>query len=463
MSRLVIVSNRIPNILSDQPNTGGLVNGLLDAIQNKPCTWIGWNGEISDNTKDFKVHKKNNTHFITMSLSAVEYNKYYCQFANQVIWPIFHSRTDLCHYHPSSYNSYKEINCRFAKLVQLSTDVDDIVWVHDYHLLSLAKKCRNLGVRNSLGFFLHIPFPNLDGLRTIPKYKELLEAMLSYDLLGFQTKDDLDAFKSCINQCCSEVFIYKDEILYKGTVIKVGVYPVGICVDKIKKTIKRSHTSQPKLPLNSSNHQIIINADRLDYIKGLANCVLAYEKLLQTNNSISEKVILHHINALTREYIPDYQNCRHELESEINRINKKWQKNSQPAINYTNKAVSREKLLALLHRADVGLVTSFKDGMNLIAKEFVAAQDANNPGVLVLSKYAGVANEFAEGALLIDSYDIDNITKKLVLALKMPKQERKERHKLLYEKVLAKDAQHWFDTYLTDLTSSVSNKQAICF
>lgn len=463
MSKLVIVSNRIPKIFDGQPNAGGLVNGVLDALQNGPCTWLGWNGEINNEIGKSHLYKKDNIQFITTSLTEEEYNQYYCQFSNQVIWPTFHARGDLCHYDDNAYQTYLRVNERIAKLVLSSSGHNDKIWIHDYHLLPLAKACRRLGITNPIGFFLHIPFPKLDTLKTIPCYQEILAAMLNFDLLGFQTEDDLNAFSLCIKETFAAATISDNEVIYKGNKIKLGVYPIGISVTKINNALDSIKNNKVQPLTINKDRKIIVNADRLDYIKGLVNSVLAYENLLNTKQASCDEVMLYHINALSREYIADYQHYRVELESRINIVNQQWQYDNKVAIHYTNKAQPRDKLLSLLNAADVGLITSFCDGMNLIAKEFIATQSAADPGVLVLSKYTGVAKEFADGAILIDPNNIDDISTALQTALAMPKKERKARHQSLYKKIQHKDASYWFNSFLADLPSNTLSQRAISY
>lgn len=463
MSKLVIVSNRIPKIFDGQANAGGLVNGMLDALQNSPCTWLGWNGEINNEVGKSNLYKKDNIQFITTCLSQDEYNQYYCQFSNQVIWPTFHARGDLCHYDANAYQTYLRVNERLAKLVLSSSSHNDKIWIHDYHLLPLAKACRRLGITNPIGFFLHIPFPQLAILKNIPCYQEILASMLNFDLLGFQTEDDLKAFSLSIKETFATATISDNEVIYKGNKVKLGVYPIGISVTKINNALESIKNNKVQPLTINKDRKIILNADRLDYIKGLVNSVLAYENLLNTKQAYCDEVMLYHINALSREYITDYQHYRQELENKINSVNQQWQYDDQVAIQYTNKAQPRDKLLSLLNAADVGLITSFCDGMNLIAKEFIATQSATDPGVLVLSKYTGVAKEFADGAVLVDPNNIDDISSGLQTALAMPKQERIARHQSLYKKVIDKDATYWFNSFLADLPSNTLSQQAISY
>ncbi len=450
MSRLVVVSNRIASP-DDKGSAGGLAVGVLGALKAAGGLWFGWSGDTGNEDKPLKKVTRGNITWASFNLSEQDYEEYYCQFSNAVLWPAFHYRLDLVQFQRPAWEGYQRVNALLVdKLLPLLSD-DDIIWVHDYHLLPFASELRKRGVNNRIGFFLHIPFPTPEIFNALPPHQALLEQMCDFDLLGFQTENDRQAFLECLTAQTQVSTQSEKHHRARGKAFCTQVYPIGIEPNEIAR--QASGPLPPKLAqlkAELKNVQNIFSVERLDYSKGLPERFQAYEALLEHYPQHHGKIRYTQIAPTSREEVQAYQDIRHQLETEAGRINGKYGQLGWTPLYYLNQYFDRKLLMKIFRYSDVGLVTPLRDGMNLVAKEFVAAQDPANPGVLVLSQFAGAANELT-AALIVNPYDRDEVAGALNQALTMPLAERISRHAEMLETIIQNDIDNWQARFICDL------------
>lgn len=555
MSRLIVLSNRVksPN---NGPMAGGLAIALHDLLIESSGIWMGWNSDIvngsinSDNdfaTYEFSHHPQSDlvgpaiagtdlpstdllssdtqlahskTTYVTTALTTEQYQHFYCGFANSVLWPLLHERTDLIHQVPQDYAGYQAVNRLFAKQLKKISQPDDVIWVHDYHFLSVAYYCRQLGMGNRIGFFLHIPFAPLAVWQQLDQSLELIKHLAHYDVLGTQTEHG--------KANCLKVFRYylKDYLLNNASIntfqkkrqstrlqqsmstrlmlnlklestashcLTINAYPIGVNVKNIQKQV--SHLTS-YVSSQATNHtrkvsnvkpanQQIIAVDRIDYSKGLLARFLAYQSFLRQYPIYQDQLSLLQIACPSRLDLPVYQRLYNDVRQTVNRVNQQFSSSEHAidavktnaleansldlaalitdntdnwrAINYSESVLSHEKLMKAFHQSDVGWVNSFKDGMNLVAKEYIAAQNPDNPGVLLLSRYAGAAEQM-QAAVIIDPHQPESIIQGLKMALTMPLAQRKSRYQTLLKGLQQDNLYAWQQDFLDDLYGSASHQ-----
>ncbi|MET3233653.1 UNVERIFIED_ORG: trehalose 6-phosphate synthase [Burkholderia sp. 1263] len=457
MSRLIIVSNRVAPISEGGPAAGGLAVGVYDALKETGGMWFGWSGDVlSSGQPRIKVEERGPVTFATIALMRRDYDQYYRGFSNATLWPAFHYRADLLHYDRHDFEGYGRVNAWLAQqLVPLLRD-DDVIWVHDYHLIPFAQALRAAGVKNRIGFFLHIPFPASQVLLAVPPHRELVEALCSFDLLGFQTRPDLRAFCDYIvNEANGTVDASASGPLTVhafGRTLRASAYPIGVYPDEIAELAKAGERGKPVRTMKATLHsrKLIMSVDRLDYSKGLVERFRAFERLLEHATAQRNKVSFLQIAPPTRADLHAYQDIRLQLEGESGRINGRFAELDWTPILYIHKQYERSVLAALFRTAHVGYVTPLRDGMNLVAKEYVSAQDPENPGVLVLSRFAGAAQEL-DGALIVNPVDIDGMAEALARALDMQLAERQARHRDMMVQLRENNVSVWRDNFMRDL------------
>jgi trehalose 6-phosphate synthase len=432
LSRLVAISNRVA-VPQRGSEAGGLAVGVLAAMQARGGLWFGWDGETSpDATGGAAVLRQNGIDFVTTSLSDTDYRDFYLGFCNSVLWPLFHYFINDFRYSDAQYESFHRVNQRFASELVPLLEPDDVIWVHDYHMIPLAQKLREAGVRQPLGFFLHVPFPTIEVLRILPVYAELLRDILAHDLIGFQTAIDLDAFRSGVRQVWPEAEISDAEIRLGQRRIVTLVCPIGVDVDDIQRLSVEALQSDEcrRMTTGLLGRRLMVGVDRLDYSKGLVQRFRAYERFLEAHPENHNRVTFMQIAPLSRTDVRAYSEIRRELEQVTGRANGRFADTDWTPIRYLNRNFPRATLMGFLRSALIGIVTPVRDGMNLVAKEFVAAQDPADPGVLVLSTMAGAAQELVT-ALLVNPYDSRGMAHAIQQALTMPLEERRERHQAM--------------------------------
>lgn len=459
MSRLVIVSNRVAD-LSNPGQAGGLAVAMHEAlISRNGGLWFGWDGHtVTSGTKvPAQIQKIDNVTLVTLPMTQRDYKEYYSGFSNSLLWPLFHYRLDLIDFKTPFLNGYKRVNRKFANSLSTHLRKEDTIWVHDYHLIPLGARLRELKVEGKIGFFLHIPFPPPDILAAAPQHQWLVRCLMSYDLIGFQTEADVKNFCRYIEEQTDGITHTDGTIEAYGQQSKVANFPIGIDPDQFLKLAKDPEARR-RLRLQAMrqrvyNRKTIIGVDRLDYSKGLPDRFRAFERLLELYPDHLKRVTFMQIAPPTREDVDAYQDIRIELETLSGAINGRYADFDWVPLRYIHRSIERRTLAALFRQAEVCFVSPLRDGMNLVAKEYVAAQDEKNPGVLVLSKFAGAAEELHE-AIIINPYDVDEMANALHKAMKMPFAERKARHSALLKRVRNRDISWWCREFLEALSAT---------
>lgn len=460
MSRLVVASNRVAD-LTKRTQTGGLAVGLADAIRSRGGIWFGWNGEISETTPEKPdVEAVGDVQMISTPVSQEDHDRHYLGFSNSVLWPLFHYRLDLVDYRDRDYEGYRRVNALFAAMLVPHLRPDDVIWIHDYQLLTMARELRRLGCRQRIGFFLHIPFPPQDILSAAPHHTELVDGLLAHDLIGFQTQLDVENFRNYLETHSGEA-AGSERLPLDPADIEAHHFPIGIDVDSFRSMAEKATEDVliDRVRRGILGRKQIIGVDRLDYSKGLPDRMRAFERLLALYPQHQYAVSYLQIAPPTREKVNAYAEIRQELEGLAGAVNGKYADFNWTPIKYIHRSIERQKLAGLFRTSDVGLVVPLRDGMNLVAKEYVAAQDPDDPGVLVLSRFAGAAEDLEE-ALLVNPYDVDSVAKSLNDALQMPLEERIERHAALLERVRQRDANAWLTSFLERLTGTGAGSRA---
>jgi trehalose 6-phosphate synthase len=453
LAQLVIVSNRVAIPEKHvKPHAGGLEVAVNGALKHTSAIWFGWSGKVTTRTKIATrevVHDK--VTYITLDLSKEDHQEYYNGFANRVLWPILHYRVDLAEFSRRDLSGYLRVNDHFARELHDVLGPEDLIWVHDYHLMPLAKALRERGHKNRIGFFLHIPCPPPEMLTALPYHERLIPSLCEYDLVGFQTGDDAFNFSRYLTRECG-LHSHDFNFSFAERTMRIGVFPVGIETAAFARLAHRSE----RLPFvqhvlkSLVGRALIIGVDRLDYSKGIAHRLSAFERFLQTQPDWRGKVTYLQIAPKSRTDIPEYADMELAIGAAAGRINGAYGEADWTPIRYVNRAYSRATLAGLYRGARVGLVTPLRDGMNLVAKEYIAAQNPDDPGVLILSRFAGAARE-CEAALLVNPYDPDSVAAAIGQALSMPLTDRRERHTALFQALLHNDIQYWADRFLSEL------------
>lgn len=453
MSRLVVVSNRVAPVDEGQAAAGGLAVAVLAALKESGGIWFGWNGEIVTTAPtEPDTTKVGSLTYATVGMTRRDYTEYYTGFANSTLWPLFHYRLDLMHYDRRDFTGYMRVNGRFARTLKPLLRKDDIVWVHDYHLIPLAAELRKQGCTQPMGFFLHTPLPALEILLALPRHEDIIRALASYDLVGFHTVNDLSAFFDYIVLEAGGEVLSDGVVRAFGRTFRAGVYPIGIDTAEVVKLASRHDNSpeQKRLVTTLQKRLLITGVDRLDYSKGLVARFNAFEKLLASDPKMLNKVTFMQIAPPSRGDVTDYAEIRRELETQAGHVNGRFADFDWVPIRYLNKSFDRSELTCFYRMSRVGLVTPLRDGMNLVAKEFVASQNEKHPGVLILSRFAGAAHELKD-ALIVNPYDEDGVADALSRAILMPVGERRERWRSMMTWLTNHDVHAWRADYLEAL------------
>jgi trehalose 6-phosphate synthase len=451
--RLVNISNRI-SIPRRAAAPGGLAVGVLAALRARGGLWFGSSGETTEQEPTApQVMVQDGLTYATIDLPASVHAAYYNGFANGTLWPLFHSFLGSFRYSARDYAAYEAVNALFARHCAPMLHEDDLIWVHDYHLIPLAEKLRTAGAAQRMGFFLHIPFPPFDVLRALPICAELVRGLLAYDSLGFQTAGDRNNFLAAVAALWSDHLLGPDgTLVVNGRSIRTDVYPIGVDVDEIAAASVTATQSEPvqRMIRGMLERKLVIGVDRLDYSKGLVERFNAYREFLETYPDQENRVTFLQIAPLSRTDVRAYAEIRRSLEQAAGRINGRFADTDWTPIRYLNRDFPRDTLMGFLRAAQVCLVTPVRDGMNLVAKEFVAAQNPDDPGVLVLSALAGAAVEL-DHALIVNPYDSRAIARAVQTALTMPLIERRDRHQKLLAALRANDIHRWHTRFLEAL------------
>jgi trehalose 6-phosphate synthase len=428
MSRLIVVSNRVAD-LEKGAQSGGLAVALGDALKKAQGLWFGWDGNILNGGRlATNVREQAGVTFATTPLTREEYEQYYLGYSNNVLWPTFHYRIDLTNFETAFVQGYRKVNQRMAQALAPLVTEGDTVWVHDYHLIPL---------------------------QTIPDHEWLVRSLFSCDVIGFQTSGDRGNFARYVRERAGGEETEGGRLKAFGRTVIAKAYPIGIDVEDFAAMAhaKQAEELIERMHRRSFERSLIIGVDRLDYTKGLPERLKAFRRLLELYPENRRQATLLQIAPPTREEVEAYTEIREELEGFTGAINGAFGNFDWTPVRYIHRAVPRDTLAALFRGSQVGLVTPLRDGMNLVAKEYVAAQDSEDPGVLVLSEFAGAAEDLIE-ALIVNPYDVDDMAAALQRAVTMPLEERRERHAKLMERVRTNDVIHWRERFLGDLYES---------
>jgi trehalose 6-phosphate synthase len=462
VSRLVVISNRVAVPASGEPAPGGLAVGLRGALKEAKGLWFGWSGELTATEPGQpEVTRRGGVTYATIDINDKDYKGYYEGFSNNILWPLFHYQLGFFRYRRRYFEAYNKVNDLFAKRLAPLLKPDDLLWVHDYQLIPLGAALRRLGVDLPIGFFLHIPFPAYDLLRALPVAQRLFQSLCAYDLVGFQTDTDREAFLENARMGLG-ARTGKDKRLQLGEHrVATGVFPIGIDVDDVEhqsrlgQGVKAAH----RLTTSLQGAKLVIGADRLDYSKGLLERLRAYQRLLSRYPDVHGQVVLLQIAQPSRTMMISYQEITRELQKILGRINARYTHYDWVPIRYMEKSVGRQTLMGFFRVSHVGLVTPLRDGMNLVAKEYLAAQDPEDPGVLVLSSLAGAAQEL-DSAIIVNPYDQDAVADALQQAINMSLTERRERHTAALEILRRNDIHAWRHRFIEQLENAASYSAA---
>ena len=462
MNRLVIVSNRVAD--PRKAAAGGLAVALGDALNTTGGLWFGWSGKTIEGGAagegELHLHHAGHVTLATVDLSVEDHAGYYLGYSNGVLWPVFHYRLDLARFDAGFITAYRRVNQLFAKRLMPLLKPDDIIWIHDYHLIPMAAELRAMGCTNRIGFFLHIPLPPPLIVAAIPQHEWLMRSLFAYDLVGFQSEADLLHFSRYVQAEAGAVDLGDNRFRAFNRTVQAGSFPIGIDVDEFAALThaKEGRDMYERMTQEYSRRKLLLGVERLDYSKGLPQRIRAFRTLLQKYPENLNHATLIQIASPSREDMGTYTDLLQELESLCGATNGDFGELDWMPIRYMHRNVARKRLPGLYRAARVALVTPLRDGMNLVAKEFIAAQDPADPGVLVLSRFAGAAEQLKD-ALPVNPYDIDGMAETIQQALQMPLEERQARHQKLLANICQFDVHWWRKAFMAALAATDAEDQ----
>ncbi len=452
MARLIVVSNRVPDPKERGARAGGLAVALADALP-RGSLWFGWSGRRAAATAaTATLAEADGITYATIDLGETDYRRFYVGFANGALWPLLHFRLGLMSFLREDYEGYRAVNRGFAAALAPLLRPDDLIWVHDYHLIPLGQELRRLGVANRIGFFLHVPFVPPAILQVLPRAGDLLAALCACDVVGFHTDRYRDAFLDCCAEWLGARPDRQGRFDHAGRNVQAVVTPVGIDAEDFAQLAMRAVRGVEARRLKDSlvGRALAIGVDRLDYSKGLLNRIEAFARLLATHPEHRRRVSLLQVAARSREEVDDYQRLRRELDRVVGDTNGRFSEFDWAPVRYVTRPIRRRTLAGFYRLARLGVVTPLRDGMNLVAKEFVAAQNPADPGVLILSRFAGAADAMA-AALVVNPFDAEEVAEAMDAALTMGLPERQERHQALRTEVWSGTAAAFCASFLQAL------------
>jgi len=457
----VVVSNRLPftfqrsaDGLRRRPSAGGLVSALEPALQRRGGTWIGWPG-IELRSGERLPTQSDSYHIAPVQLSESEVARYYHGLSNRTLWPLFHSLPALTRFDPNDWKGYQEVNRRFAEVTAKHAPSDGRVWIHDYHLMLVPEELRQRRPELRSAFFLHIPFPAYDIFRLCPWDRHILRGLLACDLIGFHVASYARNFLDCAERLLGARVDWEAGIVEHGDrTARVGTFPIGIDFDLFERTAEKAPA-----PEGRKGERIVLGVDRLDYTKGIPQRIRAVERFFESYPEYREKVVFLQLAVPSRSQVAEYRELKREIDELIGRVNGRFTTARWSPIRYLYRSIPRERLCGLYRDAEVALVTPLRDGMNLVAKEFVACQ-VGDPGVLVLSRLTGAAETMRE-ALLVNPFDVDATASAIQRALAMSEEERASRIASLRRRERRNDVEAWVDSFLTAAEASRTTLQPI--
>jgi trehalose 6-phosphate synthase len=452
MSRLVVVSNRVPLPHNRSPTAGGLATGLAAAV-TPGSLWFGWSGHRASATATQpKIEEIRGVTYATIDIGEKDYRHFYVGFSNGTLYPLLLYRLGLMSFRQDDYVGYRAVNEAFAAALAPLLREDDMIWIHDYQLLSVGHALRKLGAKQRIGFFLHTPFVPPPLWCALPRAEQLLDALCACDVIGFHTADYREAFRQCVAVQLGAAMDEAGNFTHRGRQVRAIIDPIGIDVAGFAATAARAAATATAKDLVQSlvGRPLGISVDRLDYAKGLANRVRAIECLFEQFPERRKRVTFLQIAAPSREELSDYRTLRRDLDRAVGDVNGRYSEPDWTPIRYITRAVKRTTLAAYYRHSRLGIVTPLRDGMNLVAKEYIAAQDPTDPGVLILSRFAGAADELGD-ALIVNPFDAEEIAEALHQGLEMSLEERQARHQSLLAQIRASSAKQFCTTFLAAL------------
>ncbi len=453
MGRLVVVSNRV-GPLKDTGRAGGLAVALVDALTQTGGLWFGWSGDVSEEGSfgPLKEQKTRSVQMVQLDLTQADYDEFYAGYANRTLWPILHYRLDLADFDRRYEQGYRHVNDRFATRLRPLLKADDVIWVHDYHFLTFASNLRAMEVNNPIAFFLHIPFPAPEILAALPNAGSIVRAMLAYDLIGFQSERDASNFRRFVVEELEGEDLGEGRLKVGGGEVIARAYPIGIDAEAFSKFAMSpdARRNMARLEKLLGGRQQIIGVDRIDYSKGLPERFRAFERLLEDYPENRGRVALMQVAPPSRAELDAYIDIRRELDEMTGHVNGRFADLDWTPIRFLTKSFPRRALAGIYRASRVGLVTPLRDGMNLVAKEYIAAQRAEDPGVLVLSRFAGAAEDMKE-AVIVNPHSAEEVAAGLQTAITMPMEERRDRWQIMFDRLCKNDAVAWSRSIMEDV------------
>jgi trehalose 6-phosphate synthase len=459
MNRLVVVSNRVP-LPSSGSSAGGLAVALGGLMERKGGLWFGWSGRVvEENAQATQIEQHGAVRYATIDLTGDEYEGYYNRYSNSVLWPLLHSQTELMRYDRADTVVYRNVNAKMADALVPLLGASDVVWIHDYHLLPLGSELRSRGVRNAIGLFLHIPFASPDVLSAVPEMAALVRDMLAADLIGFQTGSDLEHFAQAAQMLAGAVRLSENAVQIGSRTLRLGVFPVEIDALSFAQIAKEnlSTIASERLRASLGDAALILGIDRLDPTKGLMQRMAGFRALMDSRPEWRKRATFLQIAATSRKEVDSYRTLRASLEAECGSLNAEIGTPDWTPLRLLTTSVDRSAVAGFMRMARVGLVTPVRDGMNLVAKEFIAAQDPTDPGVLVLSTFAGAAKQLS-AAIIINPHDSDSMADALNTALKMPLAERQHRWRACWSALEGRSPVGWGRGFVAALIRATTAK-----
>lgn len=455
MSKLIILSNRVSIPTQGKTVAGGLAVAIQDALCEVGGVWMGWNGEKIEESaeQEFSSVQQGHIEYMTSPLTQAQYAGYYSGFANDTLWPAMHERSDLIRYNKQDDKIYADVNRFFAQQICKIAQPEDIIWIHDYHFMSVARYCRDMGMSNKIGFFLHIPFAPLPFWQHIPNATQLIEDLCHYDVVGLQTHHDQ---VNCMQVCKSLIKAQELQqylLTYRQHIVVIKDYPIGINPTAIEEAAEEAEGYDDLIDDGvsvSNENKTIIGVDRIDYSKGLLQRFSAYAEFFSQNPRYLNKVQHLQVASPCRLEVPAYQHLFEQFKIKVDLINEEFKQPDWQPIQCIYDSIDHHQLMHLYRHSDICWVSSLHDGMNLVAKEYIAAQDPRNPGVLILSKYAGAVEKMTD-AVIIDPNRQNDMIRALKQAIEMPLKERIARHRKLMRVLKQFDINDWRNEFLNDL------------
>ncbi|MFP4392411.1 MAG: alpha,alpha-trehalose-phosphate synthase (UDP-forming) [Desulfohalobiaceae bacterium] len=462
--RLVVVSNRLPIVLEKtdtawkvKPGSGGLVTALAPVLARNGGLWVGWPGaagqqaEVMQPMQEFSKEQGYGLHPVPLEKEDVQ--GYYYGFSNEVLWPLLHGIHSRCNFEPSYWEKYQKVNHIFAQNILEATTEEDYVWVHDYHLLCVAREIHRLGQQRNCGFFLHIPFPGPEIFLKLPWRREILRAMLDFDLLGFQTREDMLNFVHCLECLCSQIYHEQSDSMFSVQCgphqVKVGCFPISVDFDEFADSAASKEVSRRSadLSLLHSDQQIVLGVDRLDYTKGIPQRLEAIRRTLLHFPDLRGKIALVQVVVPSREEVQEYQLLKEHIERLVGEINGQFTEPGWIPIHYLYRSLSRQELVSFYLVSDMALITPLRDGMNLVAKEYCVCNHQEN-GVLILSEFAGAAAQLHKDAVLVNPYDVNGVAEAIRRGYYMHSSERQARMQRLRGIIREYDIHFWLTSFM---------------